>query len=177
MRALIIGINHQIQPVRIGSSSTSGELERFEQGQKDQFRELLHKRIAERSVQFIGEEARHGQESIAQRACASKGCRYANIEIPPDERAAQHIPTNYEEDETLSREQKDSFHSQREAYMFEKTTAEAHDAESALVICGYSHTPALAKRFREAGHDVAETDIRDETWYVEDWVSHMFRLP
>ena len=81
MRILILGINHQIQPTRTCSSSTTGDLERFEQGQKDQFRALLSNRIANRSVQFIGEEAAHGQQSVTELQCASDGCRYANIEI------------------------------------------------------------------------------------------------
>jgi hypothetical protein len=59
--------------VRIWSYSSSRELERFEQGQKDHFRELLRKRISERGVQFIGEETKHGEPSIAHEVCARTG--------------------------------------------------------------------------------------------------------
>jgi hypothetical protein len=176
MRILILGINHQIQPARTCSSSTSGELERFEQRQKDQFRTLLRKRIAERGVQFIGEEAKHGQESITQLLCSSDGCRYANIEIPPDDRAARNIPTNYEEHAGVPPHQKTLFHQEREEYMFKTTIAEVRDAESIIVICGRFHTPALASRFREAGHNVEEADIQSEPWYIEDWMAHMMRM-
>ena len=177
MRILILGINHQIQWVRIWSYSSGGELERFEQAQKDQFRKLLRNRIAERGVQFIAEESsKHGEPSIAREVCASAGCRYCNVEMHPNERAEQKIPTNYETDPKVPQDQKTRFHQQREGYMFESVVEEAEDAESIIMICGRYHTPALASRFREAGHRVEEADIRGEPWYIEDWMEHMMRL-
>jgi hypothetical protein len=176
VRVLILGINHQIQWVRIWSYSSSSELERFERSQKDQFRELLCKRIAERGVQFIGEETKHGEPSIAQEVCASQGCRYANVEMHPDERAERKIPNNYEADPKVPQEQRMQFHRRREEHMFEKAIAEAGDAGSIIVICGRCHTSALASKFRDAGHQVDEADIQDEPWYVEDWMQHMMRL-
>jgi hypothetical protein len=175
---LILGINHQIQWVRNWSagSSRSGEIERFEQSQKDQFRELLHKRIAERAAQFIAEETKHGEPSIAHDVCLDKGCHYANIEMHPDERAEQNIPANYERDPTVTPEQKTRFHQQREEYMFGKSIVEGAGAKNVIVICGRYHRPALAKKFREAGHQVDEADIQDEPWYIEDWMSYMMRL-
>jgi len=67
----ILGLNHQIQSTRIGSSSTGGELERFERGQKEQFDILLQKKIDEFAVEFVGEEARHGWDSIPAQANAT----------------------------------------------------------------------------------------------------------
>jgi hypothetical protein len=176
VQVLILGINHQIQWVQIWSYSSGGELERFEEGQKDQFRELLRGRITERGAQFIGEEAKHGEPSIAQDVCASGGCRYANIEMHPDERAERKIPTNYESDPNVSVEQKAQFHQQREGYMFEQAVAGAADAGSIIIICGRYHTAGLASRLRQGGHQVDEADIQQEPWYVEDWMEHMMRL-
>src|SRR6267143_382459 len=160
MRILIIGINHQIQPRRIGSSSTTGALEKFEQDQKDK---------------FVGEETKHGQDTVTRKRCELHGCRYANVEMVPEERSAREIPPGYEEDETMPRNDKSRFHLEREEYMFHATTKEAHAADSIIVVCGSFHTQPLAHRFREAGHSVEETDIRAESWYVEDWQSHMLR--
>src|SRR5215467_3868490 len=101
MRILILGINHQIQWSRIWSYSSSGELERFERDQKDHFRELLRSKIAERKAQFIGEETKYGEPSIAEEIAAkvpTPGCRHSNIEMHPDERTARKIPANYERD-------------------------------------------------------------------------------
>jgi hypothetical protein len=176
VQVLILGINHQIQWVRIWSYSSGGELERFEQGQKDQFRELLRKRISERGVQFIGEETKHGEPSIANEVCASTGCCYANIEMHPDERIERKIPANYESDPNVRQAQKTRFHQQREEYMFERVVGGTGDAKSIIVICGRYHTPGLASRLRGAGHQVDESDIQVEPWYVEDWMEHMMRM-
>lgn len=175
MRVLILGINHQIQWAKIFSSSTTGELERFEQGQKDHFRELLRKKIAERGVQFIGEETKHGEPAIAHEVANSERRRYANIEMHPDVRAGRGIPANYENNPNVSA-QMAQFNQQREDYMFEKAVAEAADAESIMVICGRYHSQALANKFRAAGHQVDEADIQGENWYIEDWMTHMMRM-
>jgi hypothetical protein len=45
--------------------SSSGALEQFERGQEEQFRELLRKKIGDRKTQFIVEETKHGEPSIA----------------------------------------------------------------------------------------------------------------
>ena len=175
MRVLILGLNHQIQWVRIFSRSSTGELERFEKDQKDRFRQLLRNKIADRKAQFVGEETKHGEPSIAEEVSVSP-CRYANIEMSPEERAERKITGNYENDPNVTPEERAQFNREREEYMFKKATAEARDAESIIVICGRQHTPALANRFREAGHNVEEADTQSEPWYIEDWMNHMMRL-
>jgi hypothetical protein len=172
----ILGLNHQIQSTRIGSSSTGGELERFERGQKEQFDILLQKKIDEFAVEFVGEEARHGWDSIAHAVCVAKDCRYANIEIPPDERAARRIPTDYESDADFSEADKMRFHEQREDFMYQEAINEAGNAKCILVICGRFHTSRIGRKFSDAGHTVYEEDIQREEWYVEDWMTHMMRL-
>ena len=54
---------------------------------KDEFEALLRRRIAERDVQFIGEEAKFGVRTIAQ----SLGPRRENIDMPVAEREARGI--------------------------------------------------------------------------------------
>jgi hypothetical protein len=100
MRILIVGINHQIQPTNNYSYSTSGALERFEQQQKDHFRELLSTKIAERTVELVGEEAKHGNESIATQVCEGLAIRYINIEMTPEERSRLRIPAGYDEEDS-----------------------------------------------------------------------------
>jgi len=175
MKVFILGINHQIQWVRVWSSSTSGELEKFEKNQKDQFRQLLLNRITERKAQFIGEETKHGEPSIAEEVSRSR-CRYANIEICPKEREKRKIPANYENNSNFTDEQRTLFNQQREEYMFTKAVAEAGQVESIIVICGRFHASALATRFRVMGHQVEIADIQNESWYIEDWMSFMMRL-
>jgi len=178
MRAYILGINHQIQWVKLWSagSSAGGGPERFEREQKDKFRELLRKRIAERNAQFVGEETKHGEPAIAHEVCDSVGCRYENIEMPLEERKARKIPPNYENDRTIQPSEMDRFNKLREDFMFRKFFVEAGGEESAIAICGRNHAATLAERFRSAHHTVEVADIQEEFWYVEDWQTQMMRL-
>ena len=57
MHMLILGINHQIQPRQILSWGSGGQPQQFEREQKERFCDLLCMRMAERAVDFVGEEA------------------------------------------------------------------------------------------------------------------------
>src|SRR5713101_6942938 len=92
MHVLIVAVNHQIQPAQIMSASTDGSLEAFERDQKERFGALIREHIQNRSVQFVGEETRYGTESIAERVCVQESRRYANIDMPPQERVQRNIP-------------------------------------------------------------------------------------
>ena len=76
--------------------STSGTLESFERSQKEAFGLLLRSLIHERDIQFIAEEARHGQESVTHGICGLENCRYANVEMTPEERTNRNIPAGYQ---------------------------------------------------------------------------------
>lgn len=173
MRILIFGINHQIQPATIQSGSVSGKLEEFERNQKETYGALVRKKIVERAIEFIGEEAKHGQQTVSERVCALENCRYANIEMPPDERVARNIPTGYNENPDLPAPEKARFNQEREEYMALRAIAEADSASSIMVICGSMHTAALAERFRAARHEVETMDLHEQEWYVHDWQDHM----
>lgn len=176
MRILIISVNHQIQPAQILSMSTDGKLEAFEREQKETFGSFVKSNILERGVQFIAEEARHGQETVIERLCGLNNWGYANIEMTPEERTARQIPPGYNEDQNLSETEKARCHREREEYMVERILGEVGDAASILIICGRIHTAPLADRFRELDHSVETTDLQDENWYIEDWDQHMIDL-
>lgn len=177
MRVLIIGINHQVQSSKICSSSTNGKLERFEREQKDNFRELLLQKIAERGIQLVSEEAKHGIESIAETLCRAKTIRYVNIEMKPEERDRRRIPPGYQDEgSTVSEEEKRRGNVEREEYMVQMLLTEVGDAHSVLVICGRFHTAGIVSRLEPLGHTVEVADILDQSWYVEDWMTHMMRL-
>jgi hypothetical protein len=177
MQVFILGINHQIQWVRLWStgSSRSGEIERFEQDQKDKFRQLLRRTIAEKKAQFLGEETKHKEPSIAEEVCG-QGCLYANIEMDPDERARQDIPANYENDPAIPASEKARFNELRENHMFREAMTKAGNADSIIIICGRNHSPTLADKFRAVNCNVEVSDIQNESWYMEDWVSQMMQL-
>jgi hypothetical protein len=147
---------------------------------KTEFEALLKRRIAERGVQFIGEEAKFGVQTIAQ----ILGPRRENIDMPVAEREARgiaeeqrgrsYVPTylgqgastklteeGYQKDVgngwvlTTHRVPSDEI---REQHMFDRVMQEVEKAESVLVICGILHSRQLAERFRYEANNVVEIE-------------------
>ncbi len=153
---------------------TEGKAAELEEGQKRQYEEMLDRVIKERGVQFIGEEAKHGTDSIAQQIARRQGREYANIEMEPAERQAKGIPPGYaDEDSSLPTVEIDRLHKTRERHIFDKTMKLAGGAESVLILCGRIHADALAQLFKGAGHTVDTSDVNKESWYIEDWPKHL----
>ena len=176
MRVLIVSVNHQIQPAQVKGASTDGSVEAFERKQKESFVLMLQTEIRERGIRFIGEEARHGEPTIAQKVCGFENCHYANIEMTPQERERRNIPPSYTDDRSnLPEAEKTRCNREREEYMCAKALAEAGGADSILIICGRTHAEAIAAKLRHLGHDVEPVDLRDQTWYVENWAEHSMR--
>ncbi len=157
------------------SYSTNGNVEAFERDQKERFGQLLREHVRERGVQFVGEETRYGEISIAQTVCGQEGCRHANIDMTSEERRRRNIPPGYYEDADLPEAEKTSCNQEREEYMSNRVLAEAGEAESVLVICGRLHTEAVAAHLRKLGQAAEITDLRAQSWYVEDWFGHTMR--
>ncbi len=83
MRVLIMGLDHIIQRP---FWSSDRQARQFADDQKSRFAEEIRDAIGSRGVEIAGEEANHAEESIAERVCEEEGCRYENIEMPPEER-------------------------------------------------------------------------------------------
>jgi hypothetical protein len=176
VRIFIVGVRHQIQPAEIKVWSSSGRLQAFEREQKQHFASLLQDSIAANGVQIVAEETVHGEDTVTTRVCASANCRYANIEMPPDERNARGIPAGYNENPDIPSSDREQWNREGEEYMAEKTIAEAAEAESVMVVCGWSHMEALVERFENGGHTVEMTDLQNQPWYIDNWMENMRRL-
>ena len=173
MKILILGLNHQIQKADILSGGD--EIEGLEQQQKERFAEYLARLMQERQVGFIGEEAEHCVDLIAQRVAAHLGCGHMNIEMSPALRQTRGIPTDYtREDRPYTPEQRERWHSEREQFMFEQMTHHAA-CENAVLLCGREHIEALAAFFKDAGHLVETDDLNRQDWYIEDWLRHVLQ--
>jgi hypothetical protein len=170
MRVLILGINHQIQ--RPFGSSRKADRE-FVQDQKQHFVQLLHELIQKHEIDFVGEEANRTEESIAREVCKEESCRYVNVEMTAEERTLRKIPNQYNEDHALSDAEKVRGNREREQRMVQEFLRNAQDSDNILVICGDKHSDALAEGFRAAGHSAEIDDLRNKSWYVEDWFDHM----
>jgi hypothetical protein len=69
MDVLILGLNHQIQSAHIKNMSTDGSAEAFERTQKEALAQLVYDVIHQRAIEFVAEETKHGEDSIALRDC------------------------------------------------------------------------------------------------------------
>lgn len=178
MQILIVSVNHQIQPRMIKGASSDGSVEAFERGQKESFVRLLQTEIRERRIEFVGEEARYDEETMAQRICELENWRYANIDMTPQERERRNIPPGYaDEGSKLPEAEIIRCHREREKYMCQKALSEAGISKSILLICGRVHAAAMAKELGRQGHKVEIVDLLDQSWYVENWAEHcMYEL-
>lgn len=173
MRIVMLGVNHQIQGRKVCSASTDGSAERFETDQKERFTQLVRDLIQEHGIGFVAEEARWGDESLAERLCNEQNCQYANIEMTGEERAKRKIEPGYNENPEVSPEEKARGNKEREDYMAEQILTTAEGIENVLVVCGRMHSDQLADRLRSSGHAVEFDDLLKQGWYVEDWQYHM----
>ena len=176
MRVLIVSVNHQIQPERVKGMSSDGSVEAFERGQKESFAQMLQKEIHERGIRFLGEEACHGEATIAQKICGLENCRYSNIDMTPQERECRNIPRNYTDARSnLSEAERTRCNREREEFMCTKALGEAGDADSILIICGRVHAEEIAAELQQLDHDVEQADLQNQAWYIEDWADHCMR--
>jgi len=160
MKALIIGVLHDQQPTK--NSADSAELQRV----KDGLEGLLTNTIESRKVEFIGEESKHGVETIAKRLADqhTPKIKRACIDMTDDEERAAGIfdalqarpfETDYDDDGTLMRKYLRILEDEtRECFFVQNIKKEAETAQSILVICGHCHVEPLRERFEKNGHRV-----------------------
>jgi hypothetical protein len=173
MRILILGLNHQIQRRVITSWGSDGKPQAFEKDQKDRFTELLREILHKYQIEFVGEETRPGEESLTEWVCKEQNCRYANVEMTPEERTRRKILPGYNENPDFTDEEKARGNDERENYMMDEILKQAQGAQNSLVICGRMHSDLFAERFRSLGHAIEIDDLQNKNWYVEDWQHHM----
>lgn len=133
---------------------------------------MLQEKIREHHIDFVGEEARHEEESIAEKIC-KESCRYCNIDMTPEQRALRKIHPGYNEDDTVSEAEKVRGNREREDHMVSQLLAQAQKSEKILVICGRLHSEAFACQLQAFGHTVEIEDLLNQNWYIEDRQNHM----
>jgi hypothetical protein len=176
MHILVLGngSGHDTQSVQSADDTAANK------ALKAEFEALLKRRIAERGVQFIGEEAKFGVRTIAQ----FLGPRRENIDMCVAEREARGIAEEqkgrtyeprYLGEDACTQLTEDGYQRGvgngwvlithrlpsdeiREQYMFDRVMQEVGDAESVLVVCGIAHSRQLAERFRHEAGNVVEIE-------------------
>jgi hypothetical protein len=167
-----MGLNHQIQRPFGSSDRRAGD---FVLEQKHRFAEAIREAIRSNGVEFVGEEANHNhtEPSIVESVCNEEGCRYANIEMPPEERTRRRIPPGYNENDEIAADEKAGWNREREDYIVKRVLSQAGHSASALIICGSQHSEPLAQQLRSNGYTVELDDLQKRSWYIEDWQHHI----
>lgn len=171
-RVLIVGnrVGHDVQRIVLDDNDKL-------KAQKQEYGEMLRKRIEKKGIQFIGEEASHKWEATTAQ---NLGIRRVNIDMPMEERESRGIAEEQRQrsripsylgdqarnvllEEGYQRNVGDGWVEleprlpsdvAREQSMFDKVQEHAGDADSILVICGIIHCEKLAERFRGIGAQV-----------------------
>jgi len=175
VNVLIIGncVGHRVQEAQIEDDPLASEKKHFEN--------LLRSEILRFRVEFIGEEALEGSETIAKHL----GIPWANIDMPQAIRGAKGIAN---EQSTRPRiptyigpgarnelteagyqivqgggwvvlEPRLPSDIVREEYMFDRAVREAARLKSIMVICGVNHLLELQRRFRSKYGDQVEVKL------------------
>jgi hypothetical protein len=165
----IIGCDHIHQ--RKGQRCYGDErLVGFEADQKRRFNETIAQEQEQRSVTLICEEIEQGCDTFARDLAHRRG-RYANVDMPVEERERRGIPQGYSVPGALyTPMQVDEWHCEREQFMVERLMAEQQDKnEATLFICGRLHGDRLAAILRTGGLDAEVIDLADQEWFSDDW--------
>lgn len=162
----ILGIDHKIQT--LGGRRTTED--------KSEFDKLLRALVSKQCFEIIGEETYPEKDTIAKAVARSLNIRWEPIEMSMAARDALGIA-----DEQLHERHEPVFSGGipiasrvvrvlsdgiREEYMFWRTLTRADEAQSILVLCGFSHVDELRQRFEKAGHQVTTDSLCEHEWYV-----------
>lgn len=163
MRVLIVGVFHNHQEKK--SRADSAEVQQAKDALENQLREA----IESRKVEFIGEESKHGVETMAKRLADQHIPRilWVNIDMTDDEARAAGVPDAsarnakrrfLDEDTMTWRECRIPEDEIRERFFIDKIKKKWRNAESILIVCGHGHVEALRAKFQELG-DRAEVCV------------------
>lgn len=171
MNILIVSIDHRIQLVK-SDYATPALNER-----RDRLENLLQKKVAERNVQFIGEESLPQGPTIAQRLAKTRDPQipWDNMDMTDEERklagihdALRNRPIHKEKrgEEMVLIEHRIAEDDIREDFMVSKALLNAGNSESILILCGDMHVHALKQKFQARGHsvDTDESLIAEKNW-------------
>jgi hypothetical protein len=155
----IVAIDHGLQLVRTANDSTKTT------AQKDQLESLLRAEIPQRKVQFIAEESKQGEVTIASvlADAADPKIPWKNVSMTDAERdaagimdALKHRPGHPDHDTMQtwieSRIPEDEI---REDFFIDQTLQHAGDAQSILMLLGDMHVDAVSEKLRKMSHRVS----------------------
>ena len=158
----LLGCDHYLQDY--DRTESVDELSAVEFKTKEQFYELTKNVIEMERIQFVGEECKPGQKTIPRALATERGCSYAEIDMPIEERHKRGIARDYQR---LGGEEQSRVYNIREDYMVQRVYSESNLAMRKLIVCGAEHLAGLESRFLRSGEQVFKRDLIREDWVLE----------
>jgi hypothetical protein len=157
----LLGCDHYLQ--EYDRTESLDELWKVERETKEQFYELTKNVIESEGIQFVGEECKKGQKTIPRILATELGCRYAEIDMPIEERDRRGIPRDYQ---SLGEEVRTSVYNLRENHMLQRVYSESNIGERKLIVCGAEHLKGLEARLRQSEGQLTKRDLTREDWVL-----------
>lgn len=157
----LLGCDHYLQGY--DRTESVDELWAEERKTKERFYELIKNIVESERIQFIGEECRQGQKTIPRVLSTELCCRYAEIDMPVQERDRRGIARDYQ---SLGEEERTRVYNIREEYMVQKVYSESNVGARKLIVCGAEHLERLAARFGQSGEQLTARDLTKDDWVL-----------
>jgi hypothetical protein len=133
-----------------------------------QFHDFLRDIIGRYPVDLICEEAKHGQETIAETVAEREPLRYRNIEMLPRRRAELGVPPLDTIDvpgSDIAPEQLAQWNELRESHMVQELLGAIGGARAVIVICAVSQMPVFAQALGTKFARVERHDVTRLEWF------------
>lgn len=161
--AIVMGVDHNVQHFVPGIAPDDRRTKL-----RLQFHDFLRGIAGRYPVDLICEEAKHGEESIAEALADRVHLRYRNIEMPPRRRVELGIPpvdTIDAPGSEIAPEQLAQWNALRESYTVQELLGAVAGARAMIVICGVSHMPAFAQALGTKFASVERHDVTRLDWF------------
>jgi hypothetical protein len=158
----LLGCDHYLQ--EYDRTESADELWAVEIKTKEKFYELVKNVVESERIQFVGEECKRGQKTIARVLATELQCSYAEIDMPIEERDRRGIARDYQK---LGEEERNRVYNVREEYMVQSVYSESSVDTRKLIVCGAEHLKGLESRFLRTVEQVSKRDLRIEDWVLE----------
>jgi hypothetical protein len=155
--AIIIGVDPKIQHF-VPDIAPDDQCTKLRLG----FHDFLRGITDRYPVDAICEQAKHGEESIAQALADREHLRYRNIEMPPRRRAELGIPAI---DMPGSAEERAVWNTLLESHMVDELLGSVGGARAVVVICGVLHMQVMIDALRTKFARVETYDVTKLAWF------------
>lgn len=90
----LLGCDHYLQEYNLGESNA--EVRQIEHDLKNTFYSVIERIVQTHKIDFVGEECKPTQATIARAVAIELGCSYAEIDMPAAERERNEIAKDYQ---------------------------------------------------------------------------------